>query len=321
MWRAIAVLAVLLHVHAADADEVARYPEGPVTLIVGFAPGGESDRVARILAAKLAPVLGQPIVVKNRPGAGGDIAAADVAHAAPDGYTLLLGSMGPLAVASSMPNAPGFDAARDLAPIGLVGKFDQVLVVHPSVPARSLAEFVQFARAHPGKISYASTGIGSASHLAGLLLQRVAGVEMLHVPYQRALNISRDLLAGDVLASFAPAEPIKPYVDAGKLVALARTGPVRLPDWPELPTFAELGFPGYEVTDWYALVAPARTPAAILDRWNRELVQVLASPDFVRRLEALGMHATPSTRAAAATFFSQERVRWHQLLAGDARRK
>lgn len=309
------MLALLLDVHGAGAVDATRYPTRPVTLVVGFAPGGESDRVARLIAANLEPALGQPVLVQNRPGAGGNVAASNIAHARPDGYTLFLGSMGPLAVAASLRNAPGFDAARDFAPITVVGTFDQVLVVHPSLPVRSLADFVGFARSHPGAVSYASTGVGSASHLAGLLLQRVAGIDLLHVPYQGALRISRDLLGGDVLASFAPAESIKPYVDAGQLRALARTGATRSRDWPALPTFAELGFPGFEVTDWYALVAPAGTPIRILDRWNREVGKVLSSPDVVRSLESIGMHAVPTSRAATASFFARERARWAKLLA------
>lgn len=316
----IAALALLFHLQSAGANGVL-YAAKPITLVVGFAAGGESDRVARLLAAKLAPAFGEPIVVRNRPGAGGDIAATEVARAAPDGYTLLLGSMGPLAVAASMPNPPGYDAAHAFAPISLVGAFDQVLVVHPSIPAHSLAEFIAYAKTHPGKISYASTGIGSASHLAGLLLQRVAGLDMLHVPYQGALKISRDLIAGDVLASFAPAQPIKPFVQAGRLRALARTGPTRMGDWPQLPTFAELGFPQYEVTDWYALVAPAGTPTSILDQWNRELLRFLASADGREALEALGMHALPTTRADAVAFIERERRRWGELLIDEARVK
>jgi tripartite-type tricarboxylate transporter receptor subunit TctC len=310
---ALAALALLFHLQPAGAGDAA-YPARPITFVVGFAAGGESDRVARLLAAKLAPAFGEPIVVHNRPGAGGDIAASEVARAPADGYTLLLGSMGPLAVAASMRNTPGYDVSRAFAPISLVGAFDQVLVVHPSVPVHSLAEFIAYAKTHPGKMSYASTGIGSASHLAGLLLERLAGLDMLHVPYQGALKISRDLIAGDVLASFAPAQPIKPYVQAGRLRALARTGPMRMRDWPELPTFAELGFPQYEVTDWYALVAPAATPTSILDGWNRELVGFLSSAEGRQALEALGMRAMPTTRARAASFVERERRRWRELL-------
>jgi tripartite-type tricarboxylate transporter receptor subunit TctC len=296
------------------ATTAVRYPDHAITVVVGFAAGGESDRVARLLADKLSLYLRQPVVVLDRPGAGGSIATMDVARAPRDGYTLLMGSMGPLAVAQSLPDPIDRDVDRQLVPVSMTARFDQVLVVHPSLPVHTLADFVAFAKAHPGQVSYASTGIGSASHLAAKLFQRVAHIELVHVPYQGGSRIVPDLLAGDVVASFAPATAIRPYVDAGQLRALARTGLSRANDWPALPTFAESGFPRYDVNDWYAVMAPSGTPADIIHRLNEEVVQALDSPKIKQTFARLGLQATPTSESAAGAFIDAERLRWSQLL-------
>ena len=285
--------------------------------MVGFLAGGESDRVARILADELTRSFGQPVVVQNRGGAGGIIAAQYVAKAPPDGYTMLLSSMGPLSVAPLSDTQIAFHPATDLVPISLVAMLDLVLVVHPSVPANSLSEFVAFVKANPGRVTYGSSGIGSASHLAGELFKQQAALDMVHVPYQGAPQIRRDALAGDVLASFAPAASVLPYVQAGRLRALASTGASRFALMPQLPTFAEQGFPGYRVTDWYALVAPSGTPSAIIDALNVNVARILNAPDTTKTFAEFGLRATPTSISAAASFIASERERWQDLLSAE----
>jgi len=285
--------------------------------VVGFPAGGESDRVARILADELTRAFGQPVVVQNRGGAGGIVAAQSVTKAAPDGYTLLLSSLGPLSVAPLSDTQIAFHPATDLVPISLVVMLDLVLVIHPSVPANSLSEFVAFVKANPGRVTYASSGIGSASHLAGELFKQKASLDLVHVPYQGATQILRDALAGDVLASFAPATSVLPYMQAGKLRALACTGASRFALMPQLPTIAEQGFPGYRVTDWYALVAPAGTPSAILEALNRNVVRILNAPDTTKRFAEFGLQVTPTSISAATSFIASERVRWQKVLSAE----
>ena len=290
------------------------YPDRTIELVVGFAAGGQTDRLARILAGHLAPIVGVPVVVQNRPGAGGTIAARSVAKAVPDGYTLFIGSIGSLAVAPLMKHDLGYDPASELVAITMLADFDQVLVVHPSVPVHSLVEFIEFAKLHPGAVTFASTGIGSASHLAGESLQREAHIEMLHVPYNGAARISRDLLAGDVLAAFAPVTSIVERVRAGRLRALASTGPFRNIEMPELPTMMESGYPNYSVTDWYALTAPSGTPPGILRFLNDKIVGILNNKTTGRQLALFGMRTVPTSTAEARAFIAAERERWGRVL-------
>lgn len=297
------------------AGGVPAYPSRPITIVVGFSPGGESDRVARLLADELHTSLREPVIVQNRAGAGGTIAAQYVARAPGDGYTVLLGSIGSLAVAPLLNEHLGYEPSTDFIAISLAAVLDHVLVVHPSVPAHSLGEFVAFVKAHPGRVTYASTGIGSASDLAAILLARDAGLDMVHVPYHAAAAIARDLLAGEVLAAFTPTSALQ-HVRAGQLRALASTGVSRVPAMPNLPTVAESGFPGYRVQDWYALVAPAATPIDIVMTLSNEVARALRDPALRGSLAQSGIRAAATSPAEAASFIAAERARWAGIVHG-----
>ena len=310
----LALTVILVHGSHCDAQRNDQYPTRTVTLVVGFPAGGESDHVARLLADELGRSFGQTLVVQNRGGAGGIIAAQVVAAAPADGYTLLLSSMGPLSVAPPPGMQIGYRPAEDLVAVSLVAMLDLVLVVHPSIPAHSLPEFVAFVKANPGRVTYASSGIGSASQLAGELFKQQAGLDMVHVPYQGAQQIRRDLIAGDVLSAFAPPASVSPQVQAGNVRALASTGESRTALLPQLPTFAEQGYPGYHVTDWYALVAPAHTPEAILASLNRHVVRALNSYDVTRAFTQAGWRPAPTSMSSATSFIHDERERWRGLL-------
>ena len=302
-------MSLLLWPLASQADGVPAYPNRPITIVVGFSPGGESDRVARLLADKLHASLREPVIVQNRAGAGGTIAAQYVARARGDGYTLLLGSIGSLAVAPLLNEHLGYEPSTDFTAISLAAVLDHVLVVHPSVPVHSLGEFIAFVKAHPGRVAYASTGIGSASHLAALLLARAAGLDMVHVPYHSAGAVARDLLAGEVLAAFTPTSALQ-HVRTGQLRALASTGVSRVSAMPGLPTVSESGFPGYRVQDWYALVAPAATHVDIVMALSHEVARALQDPALRGSLAQSGMRAAATSPADAASFIAAERARW-----------
>jgi tripartite-type tricarboxylate transporter receptor subunit TctC len=290
------------------------FPSKPVTLVVGFAAGGATDASARIIARKLSDNLKQSVVVDNKPGAGGNLAAQLVANAPPDGYTIHLSSIGPLSVAPSLVKALPYDPEKDLAPLTMGVVFPNVFVVHAAVPAKTMAELIALAKKEPGSLNYASTGVGSASHLAGELLKQRAGVDMVHIPYKGGGPIMTDLLAGRVTGYFSTLSTAGPHIEAGKLRALATSGLVRMPAMPNVPTIAEQGFPGFEAVNWYALVAPGKTPAALLDRWNAELVKVLKDPEVMKQLGEHGMEPAPMTRAELAAYIRKERESWAKVI-------
>ncbi len=235
------------------------YPTRPIGMVVGFAPGGGTDTVARIVAQKVGASMGQSVLVENKPGAGGNVATDQVARSAPDGYTILLGSVGSLAVAPHLIAKLPYDPLRDLAPITMAVEFANVLVVQPSV-ASTLAEFVKLAKDKPGTLTYGSSGIGGAGHLAGELLRLMAGIDIVHVPYKGGGPAMQGMLGGQVSAIFATPVTAGPHVKAGKIRAIATTGATRSASMPDVPTIAESGYPGYEATNWYAFLAPAGTP-------------------------------------------------------------
>jgi tripartite-type tricarboxylate transporter receptor subunit TctC len=290
------------------------YPSRPISMVIGFAPGGGTDTASRIIAKKLGENLGQSVVVENKPGAGGNIATDYVAKAAPDGYTILLGSVGSLTVAPHIVKKLPYDPRRDLAPITMAVVFPNVLVVHPSVPAQNLAEFVKLAQAKPGTVTYGSSGIGGAGHLAGELFRIVAKAEIVHVPYKGGGPAVADLLGGQISAVFATPASGGAHVKAGKLRALAVTGAKRTPFLPDVPTIAESGYPGYEATNWYAYVAPAKTPKEILGRLNRELVSVLSSSDVRAQLENHGLEPMPGTSEELAKYLEREYATWGRVV-------
>src|SRR5258708_2005240 len=281
------------------------YPAKPIRLIVPFAAGGGNDNVARLVGKRLSDSLGQPLVIDNRPGAGGVLGAELAAKAAPDGYTLFLGGVGSHAINPNLSDSLLYDPIRDFAPVALLAQAPLVLVVHPSVPADSFKAFVALARSKPGQLNYASNGNGSSSHLAAVMFDSMTGADMAHVPYKGLSPALAGLLSGRVQLMFSRVVAILPHVRAEKLRALAVTGGKRLPSMPDLPTIAESGLPGYEASSWYGVLAPVGTPREIVARLNAELVKALAQPEGRASLLAEGAEPigrTPEQRAAPTRY-------------------
>ena len=287
-------------------------PRKPVTLVVGFAPGGAADSAARLIAKKLSENVGQSIVVENKGGAGGNIAHQQVAHGPADGSLLLFGSIGPLAIAPHLMKV-GYDPFKDLAPVSGGVNFPNVLVVHKELGVSTLAEFVTLAK-QGKRVEFASTGPGSASHLAGELFNQRAGIEMVHIPYKGGAPALQDLLGGRVASYFSAPPTAMPHVETGKLVPLATTGLKRPSYLPNIPTVAESGYPGFEALNWYAFVAPGKTPAPVLDGWNREIVKVLDDPEVKAALDKHGLTPQPTTRQGLADFIRTESDKWAQVV-------
>ena len=307
-----AALALSAGVNAASAQDLPR--NKPITVIVGFAAGGAADSAARIIAKKLQDELGVPVVVDNRAGAGGNIAHQYIATSAPtDGSVILLGSVGPLTVAPHMMKV-GYDPQKDIAPLSMAVRFPNVLVVHAGVGVKTLGEYIARAREKPGSLDFASTGSGSASHLAGELLNRRAGIDVLHVPYKGGAPALQDLLGGRVASYYSTPATAQPHIATGKLIPLATTGLKRTASMPDVPTVAESGFPGFDATNWYAFVAPGKTPAPILERWNRELVKVLQASDVRAELDKHGLTTEPGTRDDLARVIDEEFKSWGNLI-------
>ncbi len=287
-------------------------PKKPVTLVVGFAAGGSADIAARIIAKKLSENIGQSVVVDNKPGAGGNLAHVQVARGPSDGSMLLFGSIGPLSIAPHFMKV-GYDPVKDLAPISMGVSFPNVLVVPANSGIKTLGEYVAKAKREPGKLDFASTGPGSASHLAGELLNDVAKIDVVHVPYKGGAPALQDVL-GDRVVSFYAAPPTAlPHIESGKLIPLATTGLTRPAYLPKVPTVAET-FPGFNATNWYAFVASAKTPAPLLDRWNTEIVKVLNAPDVREALLKHGQTAAPGSREELGKFIVAENEKWGRII-------
>ena len=264
------------------------YPERPVRIIVPFPPGGPADVLARIVGDKLGQSLGKPFIIENKAGAGGNIGMEQGARAAPDGYTLTLAPVGNLTVAPALYSKLPYDPAKDFAPITVLASVPNVLIVHPSVGVKSVAELVALAKAKPGSLNYASPGNGSIPHLAAELFKRTAGVDIVHVPFNGVAPATNAVLSGEVQMFFAQSSSALPQWRAGKVVALGVATRKRLASAPELPTISEQGFPDFEATSWYGLVAPVGTPAPIIDRLHGEIVRALALPEVRERIAGLG---------------------------------
>jgi len=290
------------------------FPSRPVTLTVGFAAGGGADTAARIIAQKLGENLGQSVIVENKAGAGGNIAAQHIAMAQPDGYTLHLTSVGPMSVAPHLVKDLAYLPKRDIAPITMGVVFPNVFVVHSGVPAKTLAEFVALAKQKPGQLTYASSGVGGAGHLAGELFKERAGIDVLHVPYKGGGPAMTDLLGGRLDMYVGVPSTVAPHIDAGKVRALATTGAKRTSTMPGVPTVAESGYPGFEATNWYAFVAPSKTPRDLLDFWNRELTKVLNDPQVKAELAKLGLDPAPGTRDELAQYIERETEKWGKVV-------
>jgi tripartite-type tricarboxylate transporter receptor subunit TctC len=290
------------------------YPTKPIRLLVPFAPGGSSSIIARAFGAEMSAALGQSIVVENKPGGGGNVAMNEAAHAAPDGHTLIIGHIGTLAMNPYMYQHLPYDVDRDFAPVSLLSKVPTIFVVHESVPAKDLREFVALAKKNPGKLFYGSAGNGSAGHLAIEYLKLVSGIDIQHVPYKGTGPNLLDLVAGRTQFSAAGTPPFMPHVKAGKLRVVAVGTLHRLPILPDVPTVAEQGYPGYESSQWYGLNAPAGTPQAIIDRLAHEAARAAKSPAVLKQLEPDSALAVGSTPKEYADFIALEQKRWKEVV-------
>jgi tripartite-type tricarboxylate transporter receptor subunit TctC len=304
------VLALILGMAAAQSQP---YPSKAVRVISGFPPGSGADITARVIGVKLYEATGQQFFVENRPGAGSNIAAEVAAKSAPDGYTLFIGTVANTINATLYSKLP-FDFARDFAPVALTTAAPNVLVVHPSVPVKSVKELVALAKSRPGQLNFASSGTGTAPHLSGELFNAMAGVKMTHVPYKGSPPAVIDLVAGSVDVMFSPASTVIPHVKSGRLRALAVTTAARLPSLPELPTVAESGLKGYETVTWFGFVAPAKTPPAIVTRLNTEIVKALSLPDVRSQFELQGIEILGGTPERFADYIREEIAKWAKAI-------
>ena len=308
-WLLVATLV------AASASAWAQtYPARPVRMIVGFPPGGPSDIVARTVAQKLTASLGQTVIVENRAGAGGVIATEQVAKSPADGYTLIHGTIGGIAVAMSLNPNRGYDTLRDFAPITQTVTVTNILITHPSVPVKSVKELLVLARARPGGLNYGSSGAGTVTHLAGELLKHLARVDITHVAYKGSAPSLTALLAGEVDLSYENSLITLPHIRSGRVKALAVTGSQRSRLLPDLPTIAEAGLPGYGASGWYGLLAPAATPRPVIGRLHAEAVKALRLPDVVERLSGQGAEPVGNTPEDFSAFIRSEIDKWANLV-------
>ncbi|MFC4522435.1 Bug family tripartite tricarboxylate transporter substrate binding protein [Cupriavidus pinatubonensis] len=304
----VAAVALCATAHAADP-----YPQKPVTLIVPWAAGGSTDILARVLSEHLTRSLGQPVIVDNKPGASGNIGSAMVARAKPDGYTLLVGSMSTHAMNPAlMANMP-FRGVEDFTPLGLLAYVTNTMVVHPSVPAKNVKELIAYAKANPGKLAYASAGPGSTNHLSAVLFERMAGVQMLHVPYKGGAPAVVDTVAGQTQLLFSAGTQTLPHVKAGKLRLLAVTEAKRSPLLPDTPTVAET-VPGYELAVWYGAFGPKGMPAELVARLNREINAVMSLPEVKSKMNAIGVETATSTPQQFGTILRKDADRYGKLI-------
>ena len=289
------------------------YPSKPIRFIVPFAPGGGADISARIIAMKMGVSLGQTVVVENRPGAGGIIGTDLVAKAPPDGYTILLGTIGPIAINPHLYKKLSYDVDRDFTPISLVGNALNVLVVNPSVPATNMTEFISYAKTHP--VAFGSSGNGATDHLAGELFNSLTGTKMLHVAYKGGVPAMTDLMAGQVQAVFSTVSTAAGAIKAGKVRPLAMTGSARFSGMPETPTISESGLPAFEVNNWYGVLVPKGTPPAIINTLNTELVRALQTTDVKAKLLESGIEPTWDTPTEFSAYIRSETKKWAKVVA------
>lgn len=297
----------------AAASAASDYPTRPITLVVPYPAGGGNDVIARLVAAKMSTSLGQPIVIENKAGAGSTIGTRDVARSKPDGYTLLIATSS-LAINPSLYPDAGYDPQKDFAPVGLIATSANVVLVRPSFPAHSIAELVTLAKQQPAKLNFASTGTGTSTHLSATLFEAMAGVTLTAIPYKGVAPAVTDLLGGHVDLMFCPTSSVVGLVREGKLPALAVTGAKRSPSFPQLPTVAEAGLPGYQAELHYGIVAPAGTPAPVIVKLNAALNSALADPAVGNRLSADGDEILPGTPEAYAADIASEQAKWSAII-------
>ena len=289
------------------------YPTTPVRMVIGFAPGGGTDIVGRLLAQKLSEALGQPFTVENKPGATGMIGAKQVASAPADGYVLLMGHVNSQAIAPGLMERPLYDPIKDFAPVTYVGFVPNVLVVNPALPVRTVSELVALAKSRPKGLSFASPGVGSTNHLAGEMLRQATGAPLVHVPYKGSSPAIVDLLGGQVDMNFDAMSSITAYLKAGRMRALAVTTPQRDPDLPDVPTMIELGFKTLNVTNWYGVVAPAGTPADVVDKLHGELSRILQTTEVVGKLTELGVRREAMSSERFGQFIRAEVAKYREV--------
>jgi len=312
--RGILAIASVIAATLASPARAQDFPTRPITLIVPYAAGGGNDVMARIVADKMAAALGQPIVVENRGGAGGSIATRAVAHASADGYTLGLGGTGTLAIDPTLYPNVGYDPRKDFAPIGLIATSALVVLVHPSVPAKTIPELIALAKREDGKLTYASAGIGSGIHLGAELFATMAGIKLTHIPYKGSAPALTDLLGGHVSIYFSSLPPAIGLVQDGKVRALAVTGPERSKIFPDLPTVAEAALPGYAAVLHYGIVAPAGTPKPVVDKLAAALRVAIASPDVASKIAADGAEVMGMTPEEYAADIDREEAKWSEVV-------
>jgi len=289
------------------------FPSKPITMVVGFEPGGGTDTVARVVAKFLAENIGQQVVVENRAGAGGNIAVDHTIKSAPDGYTVVLANVGALTVNPHLMKL-AYDPLRDLAPVTMAVVFPNIIVTHPRVPAKTLAEFVKLAKDKPDTITYGSSGVGGAGHLAGALLEMVAQIKLVHVPYKGGGPAMRGLVGGEIDCYISTPVAALPHIQSGRANAIASTGARRSTALPNVPTVAESGYPGYEAVNWYAYLVTAKTPRTIVDQLNRELVKVLRTPAAAALLEKQGVDPEPTTPETLGAYMKREYDTWGRVV-------
>ncbi len=311
---AIATSMAIIGTAAAQNPNAQNYPTRPIRLIVPFAPGGPTDIMSRAISERITPRLGQQLVVDNRPGAGGGIGTEIAARAAPDGYTMVLGHIGTHAINASLYAKIGYDPGKDFAPITTIATLPLALWVNASVPAASVKELVALAKAKPGGISFGSAGSGGPTHMAGEMLKAMTRIDIVHVPYKGNAASLTDLVAGRVQMMFSNLLTAGPHARAGKLRGLAVTTARRSPQAPELPTIAESGVPGYDITPWYGVLFPAGTPRTIVLRLNREIGDVLKAPEMVERFRSQGVDLATGTPEAFAALINSEIPKWRKVV-------
>ena len=307
-WGTVALLVL------ASAAHAQAYPSHPLRFVVPFSPGGSTDILARSLAQKLTESLSQPVVIDNRPGAGGTIGAEAVAKAAPDGYTILMGQLGPLAVSPAIYRKLPYDPVKSFAPVSLMAIVPSVLVVNNALPVTSAAGLIAFAKKNPGKLTYGSAGTGSTSHLTTEYFKLATGTDILHVPYKGVGPMLTDLVSGQLSMGINGAPAVMPHVTSGRLRALAVSSLARLPSLPNIPTLDESGVKGFEANGWYGIVAPAGTPREIVLRLNAEIRRAVESPELKGRLDAEGAIPAPDSPEHFAGFIASEIARWGAVI-------
>jgi len=311
---ALRTLAALLAALLALSAQAQTYPAKPVRIVVPVATGGIADYYSRVIARHVSEAWGQPVLVENRAGGGGNIGADLVAKSAPDGYNLVMGFLGPLAVNQFLFAKMPYDTQKDFAPVAMVIEAEGLLAVHPTVQVQTVADLLAMARAHPGKLSYASGGVGTASHLAGELFKSMTKTDIVHIPYKGNAPAIADLIGGQTHLTFATLPTVIPHVRAGKVRGIAVIGSARSAAAPSLPTIAEAGVPGFSVNNWIGLFAPAGTPPEVVRRWNAEANRIMQLPEVKRRMDVEGERYTPNTPEQFAQFLRAETAKWEKVV-------